>query len=121
MVKKHKQGECLVAIAHDKQTGENRSIMIPIAMMPKFAGESAVMDMYGMGAEPKTIEHMIKQKIAKDGDLIGMDQFHFINWCTGYISMPKEEQTKLQVEAIVRSFNNLEDAENMLKRFKEAA
>ena len=116
MAKESRQGKCVVAIAHDKQTQEYRSIIMPTAMIPPIG----LMD-YSEHLDSGTIEYMIKQKIAKDGDLIDMQQLHFINWCVGYCNLPKKEQSKLQVEAIVRSFDNLKDAENMLKQIKEAA
>jgi hypothetical protein len=114
MTKKITGGECVVAIAHDKQTQEYRSIIIPTAMIPPIG----LMDPYDMGSESSTIEYMIKQKIAKDGDLIDMDQIHFINWCVGYTSIPKQERSKLQVEAIVQFFANLDVAKKFLKLMK---
>ena len=120
MINETTNDQYLLAVAHDNQTNSTRSIIIPKEGFPKNRtnGKPMLIDMYSLSQDAKLIEHMIKRKIANDGDLIGEDQFHFVNWCVGYCNMPKEKQSKLQVEATVQTFDNLKQAEEMLEFVK---
>lgn len=46
--------------------------------------------------EREVIVTMIKKYIDKDGDLVGWDMYHFLNWCANFDLLDDETKSKFK-------------------------
>ena len=116
----------IVAIAGDKNTGITRTLIVPSITLPhdKETGQIMIMDFTSIGLYKKkdvagVIEVMIQKYIDKDKDLTHRDTPHFCNWCASYTSLTKFQKKKLGVQALIHSYDTMEEAKAFVETFQK--